>query len=657
MQNLRKELIELLTADDRLVADGILMKNKVVELALNLDAGILRPLLAHEGLRHHFFTDIEGTLVFDKVKFQRFVSNKAFLPDSYTAFKNKIGLMIGNDYHSETQEVVLAWPYEDCILEGGQDREDVKRDEVFWNETLATDQIDRLLAPKALTGFKRFSTRGEEPLTQFDKEENLLIRGNNLLAITTLTSLYLGSARLIYIDPPYNTESDGFKYNDSFTHSTWLTFMRNRLNVARQLLKKDGVICINIDDKECYYLKVLCDEIFGRDNFITSIVVKTSDPSGHKTVNPGPYSQSEYVLMYARDKKSYKYDIAYVPSPHDAMYSELVLNVEEPYENWIFGKVEDVVAEKAGYSSPKDAAEELSQAGFFELVSTFCLEHKNRVFQRTAISKDASKEAVATRDKSAENPNIIYKVDRGSKSPIYVNRGRQIYFYSAKVKVIDGVETPAKPLTKIWSDIPYNGISGEGGVKLKNGKKPEKLLRRIIDICTNRDDLVIDFHAGSGTTLAVSHKMGRKYIGVEQLDYQENDSLTRLKNVIGGDRTGVSKLLDWQGGGSFVYCELAKANEVFVERIREAKSNQELCALWQTMQDKAFLSYRVQVSAINSSFSDFEALPLDDQKRFLIEVLDKNMLYVPLSEIDDAAWGLTDADKALNHAIFHVAKV
>lgn len=651
MQNLYENLVALLATDDRLVADGHVMKNKVVELALRLDADLLRLVRSHDRLRQHFFVEVDDISIFDKVKFQRFVSNKAFLPDSYTAFKNKIGLLAGDDYLVERQDVVLAWPYKDCVLEGGQDREDAQRQEVFWNETLAPDQIDRLLAPKVLVGAKRYSREGESDASTLSKDDNLIIRGNNLLALHTLMPVYSGEVKLIYIDPPYNTGTDSFKYNDNFRHSTWLTFMRNRLVAAKMLLREDGVICINIDDKECYHLKVLCDEVFGKENFIANIVVKTSDPSGHKTVNPGPYSQSEYILMYSKNKKSYRYAIKYVKSDYDEMYSEYVLNIEDDFTSWSFSKVPDVAAQSSGYSTPKDAVAKLGVAGFYELRAKFCLENKHRVFQRTAIADDAGREVVSARDRSLHTDKVL-KVEREGKSPVYIQRGRQLYFYDSKVKTIDGIETPAKPLTNIWTDIPYNGISGEGGVRLKNGKKPEKLLRRIIDISSSPGDLVLDFNAGSGTTLAVALKMGRRFIGVEQIDYGDNDATVRLRNVVDGDKTGVSKVLGWKGGGAFVHAQLAHANEILRKRIQQCESDDGLTGIWEDMQERAFLSYRVDVRSIDTSASDWEELSLDDKKRLLMETLDKNMLYVPLSEMEDETWGISEADQALNRSFF-----
>lgn len=284
MQNLLDDLKELLQQDERLVVDGKLLKNKIIELALQLDPGLIKMLLTHQSIKKHFFQDVEGVMVFDKIKFQKFVSNKAFLPDSYTSFKNRIGLMDDDEFIKENKNVVLAWPYKDCVLEGGQTKEDQKRDEVFWNEVLAPDEIDRLLEPKVLTNWKRYDKDGEQSVDNISLKDNLILKGNNLLALHSLTGIYRGKVKLIYIDPPFNTGNDSFLYNDSFNHSTWLTFMKNRLEVAKELLSDDGFMFINVDDIEEAYLKVLCDEIFDVSNFLNVIAVKSSTPSGTKTI-------------------------------------------------------------------------------------------------------------------------------------------------------------------------------------------------------------------------------------------------------------------------------------------------------------------------------------------------------------------------------------
>lgn len=245
---------------------------------------LLHILLRNPKLKNHFFTDVDGVLVFDKNKFTWTIENKEFLPDSYTRFKQKIGLIDSNDrFISSNNDVVLSFPYKDCVLEGGQTKDDQKRSEIFFNETLAPEDVDCLLAPKVFTNIKKYTKDGEETVSSISSSDNLLIKGNNLLALSSLQKRYQNKVKLIYIDPPYNTGNDSFGYNDTFNHSTWLVFMKNRLEISKRLLREDGVICIQCDDNEQAYLKVLCDEIFGRENLIASISVKSNSISGNKT--------------------------------------------------------------------------------------------------------------------------------------------------------------------------------------------------------------------------------------------------------------------------------------------------------------------------------------------------------------------------------------
>lgn len=300
MQTILDRLENILKNDERLLSEGKLLKNKVIELSFKLDTQIIKLLLSDEKLKEFFFTEVEGVQVFDRRKFQLVINNKTFLPDSYTAYKNKIGLIdeYGN-FISEKGDVELVWAYKDCILEGGQTKEDQKRNEVFWNETLAPEQRDRLLEPKVIANAKRYTSDGEQEITDIKDEDNLIIKGNNLLALASLLKKYEGKVKCIYIDPPYNTGNDGFNYNDRFNHSTWLTFVKNRLEIARKLLSEDGVIWITLDEVEVHYFKVLCDEIFGRDCFISSVIWRNSDNSNNNALK---FSMDHnHILVYGKN--------------------------------------------------------------------------------------------------------------------------------------------------------------------------------------------------------------------------------------------------------------------------------------------------------------------------------------------------------------------
>ena len=301
--NLFTHIKELLSKNEKFCKDNELFKNNVVEAALKLDAELIKLLLTDNKAKETFFSDIEGVMVFDKVKFQKFVSNKQFLPDSYTAFKNKIGLTANGEFLTDAKEVVLDFPYKDCVLEGGQTKEDQKRKEIFWNETLAPDDIDRLFEPKAFTNWKKYDKDGEHEVTDISLDDNLIVKGNNLIALHSLKEVYRGKIKLIYIDPPYNTDTNAntFTYNNSFNHSSWLTFMKNRLEVAKELLTNDGFFVVAIDHYELFYLGVLCDEIFGVENRVGVLSV-VHNPGGRQDDKFFPTSH-ENMLVYSKNKE------------------------------------------------------------------------------------------------------------------------------------------------------------------------------------------------------------------------------------------------------------------------------------------------------------------------------------------------------------------
>ena len=253
------------------------------------------------------------------------------------------------------------------------------------------------------------------------------------------------------------------------------------------------------------------------------------------------------------------------------------------------------------------------------------------------------------KSKTVDYP-LEYVREDGSKSYIY--RGGALAFYSNKMQVLDGEVTVTELLSDFWNHISWAGIANEGGVKLKNGKKPEKLIKQIFEIATEPGDIVMDYHLGSGTTCAVAHKMGLQYIGCEQLDYGDNDAIVRLKNVIEGDQTGISKAVGWKGGGSFVYCELAKLNQNFVDEIEAAEDEEALKEIYDRIIKSGFISYKVDPAAIDEAADDYDELSLDDKKRFLMEILDKNLLYVNYCDIDDEEFGISEEDKAFTRSFY-----
>lgn len=552
------KLEKLLKQDERLVVEGALDKNKTAEEARKYSPELLNLLQKDADIKNHFFVATDGGLIFKKDLFLQFIGNKEFLPSSYTAYKNKIGLATGRDeFLSEKKEVVLNWPYKDCVLEGGQDKEDQKRQEVFFNEVLAPDQISRLLDDKVFTDWKRYDKDGEHELDELKDNDNLIIKGNNLVVLHSLKKRFAGKVKLIYIDPPYNTGNDSFGYNDKFNHSTWLTFMKNRLEVARELLSSDGSIYIQLDFNEVHYAKVLMDEVFSRENFQREIIWSNETSSGFKAQANNWVRGHDTILYYTKSQDFY--------------FSKLYYPLDE--------------------------------------------------------------KTIKRYDKTDEN---------GEKYKQYFEDGkeRRVYLKNSK----------GKPLSDVWTDIIGFQTSNRGGETLGfEGQKTEKLVERIINSSTEENDIVLDYHLGSGTTAAVAHKMGRQYIGIEQLNYGDNDATVRLQNVINGDQTGISKSVDWQGGGSFVYAHIQNDANKFRERVQKAKAG-DLEELFEEVKQSSFLSYRVEPKKMQ--FEQFAKLSLAEQKRLLLELVDSNTLYVNYSDIDDATHKVDVATKKHNHKFY-----
>lgn len=643
--------------------DGNLKKWVVINKAQNYDAELLELLLENEELKKRYFKSVAGVLVFDQNGFINFLEQKNYLNDSYTAYKNKVGLNIDGKYLKQRNEVTLVWPFKDCVLEGGQSREEDKREEIFFNETLAQDEITQLLEPKFLTNAKRFSTDGEKPLDKFNRNEagiitdNLIIKGNNLLALHSLKEEFAGQVKLIYIDPPYNTGSDSFGYNDSFNHSTWLTFMKNRLEVAKELLRKDGLIYIQLDNNELSHLKILCDDIF-TNGFLQIISIKKATTAGFKAINFCPITVTEFIIVYTKNKNELKNKFVYKKSNFNEDYGKVIINREEDSSQWIIESLDEVVLKESKYSDWKECEKEFGKYWKEirkEMKSIYAFKNKEKVISTKDLHKP-SKTILEMMDLSKNNKGKIFEIKREGIDSIYLINGRSIAFYSSKFRLIDGEFLPSEPLTNFWDDISWYGIGNEGSVELKNAKKPEKLLKRIIELCTEEDDIVMDYHLGSGTTAAVSHKMRRQFIGIEQLDYSENDSVVRLKNVINGDSSGISKAVNWQGGGEFIYLELKKYNQNFIEQIQSAKDIEALLEIWEQMKAKSFLNYNVDIQKQEAHIEDFKVLTLAEQKQHLVELLDKNQLYVNLSSFDDKDFDVSAQEKKVTQDFYQIKK-
>ena len=616
MTDFFKHLLTLLKQDKRFIAeDKTFLRNAVYETAMKLDSKLLHFLLSDETTKEKFFADVDGVKIFDKIKFSWAINNRQFLPDSYTRFKNKIGLVDeGNEFISASSKVTLVFPYKDCLLEGGQTKEEQKRTEIFYNETLAPDEVDRLLYPKVLTSTKRYTKDGTENITTFSSEDNLIVKGNNLIVLASLLKRFESKVKCIYIDPPYNTGSDGFNYNNRFNHSTWLVFMKNRLELAKKLLTDDGSIWISIDDDEQAYLKVLCDEIFGRDNFVANVIwEKKYSPQNDATWLSDSH---DFILVYAKDKSVWRPNLLPRTEEMDARYSN---PDDDPRGVWTSGDL-SVKTYNVAYDYPITLPS-----------GRIIYPPKSRCWR---CSEEKFVEMV--------NDNRVWFGEDGNNVP-------RIKRFLSEVQQGTVCKT-------IWSaeEVGDNQSSRREVLSLNVDfatPKPERLIERILTLATNAGDLVLDYHLGSGTTVAVAHKMGRKYIGVEQMNYIESLTVERLKKVIGGESGGISQKIGWKGGGSFVYCELAKLNQNFVDEI-ESASKSNIMDIYKRIIKSPFISYKVNPVDIDSAVEDFGALSLENKKKFLMELLDKNLLYVNYCDIDDEDFAINDTDKEFTRAFY-----
>lgn len=677
----KEKVTTILKSDTRLLdSDGELMVNKVHNLVENIDEKLIEILLQDLDIKQKFFKEIKDSLVFKSNDF-KFYLDENKLDNSYTKFENRIGLTVRGKFLEDTSDVVLDFPYKDCIIEGGQSSEEgldvyfefeskddhyvekkSKRKEIFYNRVLARDEIDRLLEPKSFKDARRFSRNAETSEIHFRRnengliEDNLLMKGNNYLVLNSVLPQFANRIKLIYIDPPYNTGNDGFKYNDNFNHSTWLTFMKNRLEVAKNLLSDEGSIFISIDENELGYLQVLCDNIFGRDNRANLICVKRGSVTGHKSINPGAVNVSEYILAYTKNKSSWKPNRIQRERSRNDRYNNFILHRDLETKHWKFVSLLDAFSEEMEIPKSK-LKKELGEKFEYEIFE-FIKKNASKVIQFAFPDKEkVSKEVKEKIDLSEANPDTVYQIVREKESDIYLVNGQRILFYSDRLYEIDGKLVTGEPVSDFWDDVLPNDLHSEGGVSFKKGKKSEKLIQRVIELASDEGDYVLDFHLGSGTTACVALKLQRKFIGVEQLDYGDNGAVSRLINTMNGETSGISKVTGWKGGGDFVYLELAKNNQLAIDRILCANNYGELLSYFDEMYAKFFLSYNLKIKDFKENLSNqnvFKALPLEKQKMIFLKMLDLNQLYINVSDMEDERFGLSKADIAVTKSFYQI---
>ncbi len=591
-------------------------KERLETLILTADEKLLTFMLENQNANDYknaFFKTIANSLVFNQKALLECLTKE--LENSFTRFENKIGLYSQGRPIKSSELVVLNFPFKDNVLPGNAKDNSTKSKELFYHEILHKKEIDTLLHKKALC---RFEMHGEGDLESAlkDKNANYLIKGNNLIALHSLKKKFAKQVKCIYIDPPYNTGNDSFNYNDNFNHSSWLVFMKNRLEVAREFLSNDGVIFVQCDDNEQAYLKVLMDEIFGRDNFVNTIIweKKYSPQNDAKWFS----DNHDFILLYAKDKGIWRPNLLPRTSEMNARYKNL--------DN-----------DERGAWKPSDCLVKTYMASYDYPITTpsgkVVTPPKGRCWM---TSKENFQKLV--------DDNRIYFGRNGDNVP------------SLK-RFLSEVKQGTTPLT-IWkyTEVGHNQDATKqllalfNNVKLFDTPKPEALISRILEVSTNENDLVLDFFAGSGTTCAVAHKMKRRYIGIEQMDYIETITKERLKKVIEGEQGGISKKCDFKGGGSFVYAELKEVNLEVKKQILNAKSKSECLKIFNDLNERFLKRADCKIDGIHSE--EFQNLDLNEQKRICCALLDSNEDYLNLGDIDEDAWGIDEITKKYNEIFY-----
>ncbi|MDU9745921.1 site-specific DNA-methyltransferase [Helicobacter pylori] len=607
-------------------------KERLVTLILQHDEKLLTFMLEHENAndyKKHFFKTIANSLVFNEKALLECLEIKE-LEKSFTRFKNKIGLFSQGGFIKSSGSVVLHFPFKDNVLLGNAKDNSTKSNELFCHEILHKNEIDTLLHPKALCHFEMHG-QGDLKNALKDKNTNYLIKGNNLIALHSLKKKFAKQVKCIYIDPPYNTGNDSFNYNDNFNHSSWLVFMKNRLEVTREFLSDDGVIFVQCDDNEQAYLKVLMDEIFLRENFVSCIthIVK---PEGR---------------MYGQVAKTHEYILVYAKNINNLIFNEIEKE----------GHAFSYVDEKGGFD-----LQGLENRNFraFNGLNIPSLRYGLFIDENQKDSNGFMPVFGEYRDGLTEvfpdSRNGFDLVWRWGKEKALKENHSLVGVFKDRLRVFQKVRSNTTRAKSIFWDKSMITQKGTEEVKqifktqIFDFPKPEALLQRILEISTKENDLVLDFFAGSGTTCAVAHKMKRRYIGIEQMDYIETITKERLKKVIEGEQGGISKKCGFKGGGSFVYAELKEVNLEIKKQILNAKSKSECLKIFNDLNERFLKRTDCKMDEIHSE--EFQNLDLNEQKRIYCTSLDSNEDYLNLGDIDEDAWGIDKITKKYNEIFY-----
>lgn len=386
-----------------------------------------------------------------------------------------------------------------------------------------------------------------------EKTNGLLINSENYQALELLQTKFKEKIKTIYIDPPYNTGGDEvFLYKDTFKHSSWASFMLDRLNKAKKLLSEDGTIAVSIDINELDNTLLLLDIILGKENRKNIISVRRSSVSGAKVINPGVVNIAEYIVIYSAQSTKWKPNRVFVEKDRDVRYNNFIINRDDNYENWKYCSVLDAFADSLKIK--KSSLKKELGVDYDKKLETFIFENSNSIIQFASLDENSVSDAAKNlKEESKNNPNKTFCLEREDKENYYLLNGKVILFFESRLIIVNGEKKYGVLISDIWDDVLPNDLHNEGGVKLRKGKKPEKLVGRVLELGSNNNDYVLDYFAGSGTTGGTALKTNRKFLTFEMGTYFNTLTLPRIKNTLFGEQKGISKPTAWKGSGIVKY--------------------------------------------------------------------------------------------------------
>ncbi|OCA86563.1 type III restriction endonuclease subunit M [Bacillus sp. FJAT-27986] len=611
--------------------DGVLNKPKVIDALKSYDHTLLKQLLSDEVIKDTYSTNIDGVVLFKQEEFIDFFRYKDYWNDSFTRYSNQIGLANDSHYLRYNSDVVLDFPYKDTVLEGGMTKEDKAKNEIYYHNILAKEEIDVLFEPKVLSNVKKYSLEGVKEVNEYNGNDNLILKGNNLLAIHSLKKRFAGKIDLIYIDPPYNVKSSNntFLYNNKYNRSTWLVFMKNRLEAAKEMLTSDGAMVIAIDENEQAYLGVLLDEIF--PTYEKHLITIIHNPRGVQGTNFS-YSNEFAYFIIPQGKKT----IA------DRKLSESEISWS-PLRNW------------GGESRREDA-----KNCFYPIIVK-----DNEIIGFGDVAPD---DYHPTKNVDEDGYIYIYPIDASGVERKWRYARQTVEQIKNMLMCVEGkdgnldiqIGKDFGQYKTVWQDPRYD--SSVYGKQLINKLVPNnpftfpKSVYAVYDclyavVGKKKDAKILDFFAGSGTTghatmlLNKNDGGNRQYILVEQMDYVESVIVERMKSLIIDEQFK-------EQNSSFVYAELMEHNQRFIRLIDKISDENELEKLINDIKENAFLNFKVEIDRITSQDDCFKSLTLNEKKNIIINALDQNQYYVGCSELEDSSYGINEQEKAFNYSFY-----